>query len=158
MGKIPSDATYWDSGDWINWHRRTEAFEDAPCISPAQDDSARTTALHVSLLRAAKGYHMLTGEHLPVYDAIARVHAALHFGCPLKPTTAQAEQVQILVIAPHGPSNLVSVDLAHPCRHVLVVRIGDSFAVEGRMLARSTLPDTREGSAEISWSDLPETL
>ena len=157
MGKIPSDATHWDSGDWIDWHRRSETMDAAPCISPAQDESARMTALHVSLLRAARAHYVLTGDHLPVYDAIAQVHAALHFCLPLKPSAAEAASVQMLVIAPNGPTNRIKVDLAHPCSHVLVTRISDNFAVEARMLARDALPAAKTGKAEICWSDLPET-
>lgn len=155
MGKIPADAAHWDSGDWIAWHRKAEDLELAPCISPAEDDSARLTALHVSLLRAARAYHTLTGHHLPLYDAIAQVHAALHFGLPLNPDATRPAPVQIVHIPPHGPTNMAVIDLTLPCSHVLVVRIRDNFAVDARMIARKALPDQAEAPFEIRWTDLP---
>jgi hypothetical protein len=153
MGKIPADATHWDGGDWINWHRRAESL-DAECTDASQDDSARLTALHVSLLSAARGYYLLTGEHLPLYPTIARVHAALNFGVPLTPDMGESS-VQVAYIPPHGPTNMVEIDLTAACTHVLVVRIKDNFSTEARMTARAALPDSAQEPFMISWSALP---
>lgn len=84
MGQIPEDAAHWDSGDWIEWHRTTTGLEDSPCSAAAQDELARLTALHVTLLRAAKAYFAMTGHHLPVYREIAHIHAAIHCDLPLE--------------------------------------------------------------------------
>lgn len=158
MGKIPDDAIHWDSGDWIEWHRSTEEASDMRCISPSDDGTARLTALLVNLLRAARIHFMITSRHLPVYDAIARTHGALHFGLPLLPNGHPDSSVQIVHLPPHGPTNRVRVDLAQPCQQILVVRIKDNFTIEARMIARNRLPDSTDTPFDIGWSDLPQML
>ncbi|WP_300031433.1 hypothetical protein [uncultured Roseobacter sp.] len=154
MTTIPADAAHWDTGDWIEWHRTPDSVVQAPC-SAASDTGARLMALEVSLLRSARVHFHLTGDHLPVYEAIARVHAALHYDVPLD--RSRAQDVLTLVLPPMGPGNTVTVDLSHAFRSLLVVRIRDNFTTESRMCPRAEL---RTGgstkSARVSWASLPD--
>lgn len=153
MGQIPEDATHWDSGDWIEWHRSSSGLDDRPCVSATQDPVARLTALHVSLLRAAKAHYQMTGEHLPVYQAIAQTHAAIHFDLPYEGAarTCEATGIEILHLPPHGPSNLVNVDLSRPFELLIVVRIKDNFTAEARSMRRSLLPEKSDGPYALTW-------
>ncbi|WP_298842262.1 hypothetical protein [uncultured Roseobacter sp.] len=154
MPTIPADAAHWDSGDWIEWHRTAESVQAAPC-SAAGDTEARLMALEVSLLRCARVYFHMTQEHLPVYDAIGRVHGALNFDVPLD--GSRGENVLTVVLPPMGPDNVVTVDLSHPFDALLVVRIRDNFTSDGRICARSALKvSPGAGTLEVSWAALPE--
>ena len=156
MGKIPKDAIHWDSGDWIDWHRSAEGLDERPCSAAAEEDSlARLTALHVSLLRAAKTYYVLTGDQLPVYPAIAEVSAAIQFDAPMTVAARQKAGVKLLHLPPHGPHNTVELDLADEFDLLIVVQIKDNFAVEARAMARSALPNRRNGSFKLSWRSMP---
>lgn len=157
MGRIPEDAAHWDSGDWIEWHRQSQGLDDRPCIAAAEEDEmARLTALKVSLLRAAKTYYVLTGTHLPVYPAIARVHAAIEFDLPIDDTQEAGDSgIRLMHLPPHGPDNVVQVDLSTPFNLLVVVRIKDNFNVEARMIRREELPQTDEPSVGVSWQSLP---
>lgn len=160
MGQIPEDAAHWDSGDWIEWHRTETGFDDRPCNAAAQDTMARMTALHVSLLRAAKAYYVLTGHHLPVYEQIAHVHAAIYCDVPLEGPDRDCAKtgVEIRVLPPHGPDNFVEVDLTKTFGSLVVVRVKDNFTCEARMIQRRHLPEKAQGSHKIRWQALPHQL
>ncbi|MEM1073983.1 MAG: hypothetical protein AAF665_00910 [Pseudomonadota bacterium] len=162
MGKeVPADAAHWDSGDWIEWHRTATGVDDRPCAAAAaQDGLARLTALHVNLLRAARSYYTLTRSHLPVYDAIAQVHAAIYCDLPFEGSerNVDATGVEILHIPPHGPSNTVTVDLTKVFQTLIVVRIKDNFTTEARMIPREAMPDASEMTFTLSWPCLPHTI
>ena len=160
MSETPKDATYWDTGDWIAWYRTPTGIDDRPCNAAAQDPMARLTALHLSLLRAAKGYYVLTGEHLPVYRQIAHVHAALYCDLPLEPAARTCDKtgVEVLCLPPHRPDNFVEVDLSRPFGTLIVVRISDNFTCEARMIQRRALGDHGEGKIKVRWQALPHKL
>ncbi|WP_436399492.1 hypothetical protein [Roseobacter sp. S98] len=154
MTTIPADAAHWDTGDWIEWHRTADSVQAAPC-SATSDNEARLMALEVSLLRCARVHYHLTGEHLPVYDAIARVHAALNYNVPLDGT--RASDVLTLVLPPMGPDNVVSVDLNHTFSTLVVVRIRDNFTSDSRMCLRRNLRTPAGATTlDLSWAALPE--
>ncbi|MBW4707854.1 hypothetical protein KX928_08660 [Roseobacter sp. YSTF-M11] len=158
MGSIPADAIHWDSGDWIEWHRTAAPPENPPCSAPSEDPQARLHTLRTRLLQCARAYFEMSGQHLPVYDSIAKVHAALAFDLPLDQNTCantDGTPPQLIVIAPHGPTDVVSVDLSKAFCCLIVVRIRDNFKVEGRMMPRATLPDRTEGQIDLHWRDLP---
>ncbi|MEM9639056.1 MAG: hypothetical protein AAGA94_15505 [Pseudomonadota bacterium] len=159
MGTIPADATHWDSGDWIDWHRKATPPGDTPCHAPSEDPTARLHTLHTRLLQCARAHFELTGSHLPVYDAVAHIHAAIAFDLPVSgPLTCDGAEgpVQLITIAPHGPHDIVSVDLTRPFCCLVVVRIKDNFTSEARMMPRGALPDGGESSLEMRWRDLPD--
>ncbi len=160
MGQIPEDATHWDSGDWIAWHRTEMGLDDRPCTAATQDTMAQLTALHVSLLRAAKGYYDMTGHHLPVYREIAHTHAAIHCDLPLSGpgTTSRETGVEVMWLEPHGPTNIVNVDLTLPFATLIVVRIKDNFKTSARMIQRSALPEAHDGPYPLRWHALPHKL
>lgn len=160
MGQIPEDAAHWDSGDWIEWHRTETGFDDRPCNAATQDPMARLTALHVSLLRAAKAYHVLTGHHLPVYKQIAHVHAAIYCDVPLEgpDRDCTATGVEVLYLEPHGPDNFVEIDMSKKFASAIVVRIKDNFTCEARMIHRRNLPEKADGMHKIRWQALPHRL
>jgi hypothetical protein len=160
MGTIPEDATHWDSGDWIEWHRTPTGLDNRPCIAASPDPTARLTALHVSLLRAAKGYFLLTGQHLPIYRQIALVHAALRCDVPLEGEDRNSANtgVEVLHIPPNGPDNFVEVDLSKRFATLIVVRIKDNFTCEARMIQRQALPDSKSKTHKIRWKALPHSL
>ena len=160
MGQIPEDATLWDSGDWIEWHRSAPGIDDRPCGAAAQDQMARLTALHVSMLRAAKGYFTMTGEHLPIYRQIAHVHAALYCDLPLEGVERRSDKtgIEVLFLPPMGPDNIVEVDLSKPFATLIVVRIKDNFTCEARMIQRSALPADTTGTHRLRWQALPFRL
>ncbi|MDW3184533.1 hypothetical protein [Roseobacter sp.] len=158
MGTIPADATHWDSGDWIDWHRHVATPPGDTCAAPSEDTAARLHMLHMRLLQSARAYFELTGTHLPVYDGIARLHAAIAFDLPLRGPLCcdgSADPAQVIAIAPHGPHNIVSVDLSAPFCCLIVVRIKDNFTSEARMVPRHALPESGEGSIDLCWRDLP---
>ncbi|WP_299736176.1 hypothetical protein [uncultured Roseobacter sp.] len=158
MGEIPTDATHWDTGDWIDWHRNAQLPANPPCAAPSEDPRARLHTLHMRMLQCARAYFTLTGDHLPIYEDIAKVHAALAFDLPSESRlicNADNEPAQIITLAPNNPLNIVTVDLAKPFWCLIVVRINNNFVAEGRMMRRASLPDQREGTFEIHWRDLP---
>ena len=158
IGHIPKDATHWDSGDWIEWHRGVSNADEPPTSAAAHDKLARLTALKVSLLRSARSYYDLTGEHLPVYNAIAHVHAAIHFDLDLERSdrVCPPEGTEILFIPPHGPTNIVEVDLDVPFAALVVVRIKDNFSCEARMIMRASLPKDASGTFKLRWKAMPK--
>lgn len=160
MGQIPEDAAHWDSGDWIEWHRSATGLDQSDVIEASTEPFARLAALHVSLLRAAKGYFDLTGHHLPVYREIALTHAAIHCDLPFEgpDRTCIPTGVEVMWLAPHGPSNTVNVDLTLPFRTLIVVRIKDNFKSEARMIQREALPESHDGLYPLSWKALPHEL
>ena len=160
MGQIPEDATHWDTGDWITWHRTGPGLDQNDSVEASPEPLARLAALHVSLLRAAKGYFEMTGHHLPVYREIAYTHAAIHCDLPFEgpDRTCESTGVEVLWLEPHGPSNLVNVDLNQPFATLIVVRIKDNFKSEARMIQRAALPDSHDGPYPLSWTALPHQL
>ena len=160
MGNIPEDAAHWDSGDWIEWHRTPSGLDNRPCSAASPDPLARLTALHVSLLRSAKSYFKMTGEHLPVYRQIAHVYAAIYCDVPLEGITRDCETtgVEVLYLPPQGPNNVVEVDLNKAFATLIVVRIRDNFTCEARMIQRRSLPETTENDCKIRWQSLPHQL
>lgn len=156
MGQIPADATHWDSGDWIEWHRTAIGKSPAPSIATPSDPMAALTALNVNMLNSARAWWEATGEHLLVYDAIARVHAALEYDLPVSGEDPDPERmIRICVLPPHGPGNTVDVDLGQPFSAVLLVRIRDNWTVESRMVSRARLNCAEEGTLKLSWAALP---
>ena len=160
MGNIPEDAAHWDSGDWIEWHRTPSGLDDRPCTAASPEPFARLTALHVSLLRSAKSYFVLTGDHLPVYQQIALVHAAVYCDVPLEGMGRSCEKtgVEILNLPPHGPDNVVTVDLSKAFATLIVVRIKDNFTCEARMIQRRALPETTDKAYKLRWQALPHKI
>lgn len=160
MGQIPEDAAHWDSGDWIEWHRTAPGLDQSDVIEASPEPLARLAALHVSLLRAAKGYFEITGHHLPVYREIALTHAAIHCDLPFEgpDRTCADTGVEVLWLPPHGPSNIVDVDLTLPFKTLIVVRIKDNFKSEARMIQRSALPKCHDGLYPLKWKALPHRL
>ncbi|WP_300055894.1 hypothetical protein [uncultured Roseobacter sp.] len=59
MSNIPADATHWDSGDWIDWHRQPVPGP-APCSAPSEDPRARLYTLHMRMLQCARAYFEMT--------------------------------------------------------------------------------------------------
>lgn len=158
MGTIPADAPHWDSGDWIDWHRNGTSVPGDPYNTPSEDTAARLHTLHTRLLQSARAYFELTGTHLPVYEGIARLHVAIAFDMPLRGSVrceGNAAPAQVLTIAPHGPHNIVSVDLSTPFCCLIIVRIKDNFTSEARMLPRHALPASSAGTVNLCWRDLP---
>lgn len=159
MGKIPADATHWDSGDWINWHRNAmPAPKDPPCAVPSDDPKARLHTLHMRMLQCARTYFEMTGHHLPVYDGIARIQAALAFDLPTTDPVVgpfDLDAAQIIVIPPHSGHETVHPSLSEPFCCLIVVRIADDFSSEARMMPRKRMPDCTDGTVEIRWRDLP---
>ncbi len=160
MGKIPEDATHWDGGDWIEWHRTIPGLDHNPCSAASPDPAARLTALHINLLRAAKSYHVMTGDHLPVYRQIAYVHAAVYCDVPFEGMDRSCETtgVEILHLPPDAPDNYIEVDLSKYFSTLIVVRINENFSCEARMIQRRALSDSSEGTQKIRWLSLPHPL
>lgn len=155
MGQIPADATHWDCGDWIAWHRNGTSVTKMTCAAIG-DQSAKLNLLQVSLLRAAKSFHELTGSHLDIFNKIARVHAALYFGIPLAGETPLEETgVLLFTLGPDSESLSVDVDFSLPFTSVLVVRTNSNFRVEGRMVTRRALGENSEGTRTLRWQHLP---
>ncbi|ABG32831.1 hypothetical protein CEP88_06255 [Roseobacter denitrificans] len=160
MGEIPDDATHWDTGDWIEWHRTSLGVDHRPCAAAAQDQQAQMTALHINLLRAAKGYFEMTGHHLPVYPQIAHVHAAIFCDLPMDGPDRTCAQtgVEVACLAPHSPSDEVEVDLSHDFVTLIVVKISDDFTAQARMISRADLPKSKDGPYRVAWQALPHTF
>lgn len=158
MGTIPADATHWDSGDWIDWHRKIAARDESPCAAPSADPRARLHTLRTRMLQCARTYFELTGKHLPIYEGIARIHASLAFDLPTKDPAAcdiDTAPMQLITIPPHGAHDVFTVDFAAPFCCLIVVRITDSFLSEARMMPRTALPDRSDRPVELRWGDLP---
>lgn len=158
--QIPKDALHWDSGDWIEWHRGVSNVDAQPTTATAHDKLARLTALKVSLLRAARIHYELTGAHLPVYDAIARTAAAIQFDLPYdrSDSSCPSEGAKIAFIPPHGPDNVVEIDLTTAFEALVVVRIKDNFSCEARMITRADLPKTEADTVKLRWQALPKRV
>ena len=122
MEHIPDDATHWHGGDWIEYHRTSLGLDERPGTAATRDPLARMTAMHVSMLRAAKSYYEITGHHLPIYCMIAHVHAAIFYDLPLEgpERCCAGTGIEILHLPPHGPDNIVQVDLSQPF-HTLIM-------------------------------------
>ncbi|MFK7879113.1 hypothetical protein [Roseobacter sp.] len=157
MNKIPSDAIHWDSGDWIDWHRNALHPTTPPCAAPSEDPRARLHTLHMRMLQSARAYFELTGEHLPIYEGIAKIHASLELDLPSKINSEDdtANNVLVVTLPPNRPSDIVTIDLSEPFGSLIVVRITQSFTAECRIMARTALPDRRDGKYDIHWRDLP---
>ncbi|MEP2642006.1 hypothetical protein [Roseobacter sp.] len=163
MGNIPADATHWDSGDWIEWHRTSAVSEQRVGFytAPSDDPIARLHALHTRLLHSARGYLDLTGQHLPIYDEIARVHAAIALDLPATDPLLAAdapEGVQVIALPPYATNNIVHINLVRPFCCLIVVRIKTNFTSEARMVARKQLPPSSDTVLEMRWTDLPTAL
>jgi hypothetical protein len=157
MVQIPADATHWDSGDWIEWHRTGRTPPDLPCAAK-EDTDARLALLQMSLARAARGYFELTGGHLGIYEQMARVHAARHFGIPLACEDVLDETgVLLLILGPFSRTQSVTVDLALPFSSLLVVRIDPQFQTEARMITRRRLGEGNRGTKTLKWRELPRS-
>ncbi|MGZ2258367.1 hypothetical protein [Roseobacter sp. A03A-229] len=161
MSNIPADAAHWDSGDWIDWHRTATppAQGAAPCSAPSSDPRARLHTLHTRMLQCARAYFEMTGLHLPIYDGIARIEAALAFDLPTTdPVLGEGDldAAQIIVLPPHVGHEIVTVDLARPFCCLIVVRIKEDFTSDARMMPRKRLPDRQDGTVEVSWRDMPK--
>ncbi|WP_299670782.1 hypothetical protein [uncultured Roseobacter sp.] len=158
MSNIPADATHWDSGDWIDWHRQPVPGP-APCSAPSEDPRARLYTLHMRMLQCARAYFEMTGLHLPIYDGIARLQAAIAFDLPTTdPVLGESDldPAQIIALPPHVGHEIVTVDLSIPFSSLIVVRIKDDFTSDARMLPRWRLPDRTEGTVEVSWRGMPK--
>jgi hypothetical protein len=157
MVQIPADAAHWDSGDWIEWHRGGPKLPDLPCAAK-KDTDAKLAQLQVSLTRAARSFFELTGTHLGIYEQMARVHAARHFGIPLDCEDMLEETgVLLLTLRPFSRTQSVAVDLALPFSSVLVVRIDTHFRTEARMITRRRLGGGTEGTKSLKWRALPRS-
>ncbi|WP_299782780.1 hypothetical protein [uncultured Roseobacter sp.] len=160
MGTIPADATHWDSGDWIDWHRKGTPPHGDTCTAPSDDPAARLHTLYMRLLQSARAYFELTGEHLPIYEGIARLHVAIAFDLPTRGPVRchdDCKPAQLITIAPHGPHDVVSVDMSLPFCCLIVVRIKDNFTSEARMVPADALPDSAGDTVQLRWRDLPST-
>ncbi|MGC3936558.1 hypothetical protein ACOTTU_02010 [Roseobacter sp. EG26] len=158
MASIPADAIHWDSGDWIDWHRNATPPDPAPCAAPSEDPLARLHTLRTRMLQCARAFHELSGQHLPIYEGIARVHAALAFDLPLDEDISaadSADQPCIIVIPPLGATDMITFDPATPCSCLIVVRIKDNFKAEARMMPCTNLPKATDGPIQLRWRDLP---
>lgn len=160
MGNIPEDATHWDSGDWIDWHRSPTGIDVNIRAAATHDPMARQTALHVSLLRAARGFFELTGDHLPVYQQIANVHAAIYCDLPLEGNnrTCTETGIEVLHLPPSSLDDVVEIDLTRKFATLIVVRINENFTCEARMIQRSALPYDADGPFSMHWEALPFVL
>ncbi len=161
MSNIPSDAIHWDGSDWIEWHRKPAQPlpGPAPCTAPSDDPRARLHALHARMLQCARAYFEMTGHHLPIYDGIARIAAAISFDLPATDPVAgdgDLDPAQIIALPPHMAHNIATVDLSEPFSSLILVRIAPDFTSDARMMPRKRLPDRQSGTVEVSWRDMPK--
>ncbi|MEP4961206.1 MAG: hypothetical protein ABJU19_18160 [Roseobacter sp.] len=157
MGQIPEDATHWDSGDWIEWHRTPSGHDSRLCDAAAEDPRAKLLALHANLLRSAKGFYQLSGQHLNIYDQIAQVHAAIFCDLPLEGPGSYAEStgIEVVHLAPFSSEGTVEIDLSKHFATLIVVRINNDFSSEARMIPRSSMQTAGVGSFKLPWESLP---
>ncbi|WP_299965364.1 hypothetical protein [uncultured Roseobacter sp.] len=153
MSNIPADAAHWDSGDWIDWHRQATTTGNWTTEDPSDDPLARMHALKARMLQCAQSYFDLTGQHLPIYDAIGRIHGAIVLETPGLVQPSPEAGAQIVTIAPNAGHDTVTADMSKPFSCLIVVRIAPNFTSDARLLPRVALPDI--GRTELRWRDLP---
>ena len=158
MANIPPDATLWDSGDWIEFHRRTESkVADLPYASEV-DPSARVRSAFRALIQTARLYFQVSGRHLPVFDAIAELHGAVAYDLPLPgaaTTRDKGRRAVIKCLPPDDTADYVSVDLTQPFDVLVVVKISNNLIIESRILARDKLPAATSKPHVLRWNKLP---
>jgi hypothetical protein len=113
------------------------------------------------LLVIAKKYHTATKSHLQVYGDIGELFGAVTFGIDLHSNYAQGSDgrlgndfVEIKTITPFKGKPAVSIDLKGNFSKLLVVKIDEELRIEGRLVARASLPKSRTGKLMITWDSL----
>lgn len=156
------DRAFYDDGEWVTWseieeyERRREWGVQWPhayvSLIPVLDQ----------LLDAAERYFMDSGTHLNVYGAIGELVGAVSYGIALhQKNNAQGSDgrlgkdfVEIKTISPNKRTDLILVKRAGNFNKLLVVKIGDDFGVEWKLVDRSLLKGGSGKYYRVRWSQL----
>jgi hypothetical protein len=114
-----------------------------------------------SLVESAASYYAITGRYLQIWGELGELFAEVAYGIRRhKPHTRGSDGrlgndlVEVKTISPEKDGDQTKVKRSGNFSRLLVVRISEDFAFEGRMVARKQLAVGDGKHARVSWSTL----
>lgn len=114
-----------------------------------------------SLVESARSYYELTGRYLQIWGELGELYAEVEYGIVRhKPHTRGSDGrlgndfIEIKTISPEKSGEKVQVKRAGNFNKLLVVKITEDFAFEGRIIARKKLSKGDGTHARVSWPKL----
>ena len=157
------DGIY-DDGEWISWEwingqlYKQEVQHAYPQVEP------ELAMLFEDLVENARAYYHLTGRYLQIWGELGELYAEVRYGIKRhKPHTKGSDGrlgndfVEVKTISPEKGGGQVQVKRAGNFNKLLVIKISEDFAFEGRFIDRKRLPKGEGTHARVSWSAL-ETI
>ncbi len=176
MDVLGPDNAYWIDGEWLSWddipEEDNEEFQRRHLARLEYEAELRRRypkadlaliPIFRDLLATAESYHLATGRHLQVYGDIGELFGAITYGIKLHRNYATGSDgrlgndfVEIKTITPFKRNDTVSVRLDRHFSKVLVVKIGQDFAVSGQLIDRKLLTVKTGGVIRLNWGNLAQ--
>lgn len=154
------DGVY-DDGEWISWKWINEQLHQQEVAQASRPDDPELALLFRDLVASARAYHQLTGRYLEIWGELGELYAEVKYGLKRhKPHTMGSdgslgnELVEVKTISPENGGGKVHVKRAGNFTKLLVVRIGEGFSFESRLIDRKHLSEGTGTHARVSWSAL----
>ena len=157
------DGIY-DDGEWISWEwingqiYKQELKQEYPQVDP------NLAMLFEDLVENAKFYYEFTGRYLQIWGELGELFAEVKYGIKRhKPHTKGSDGklgndfVEIKTISPEKLGGQVKVKRSGNFSMLLVIKISEDFAFEGRFVDRKLLSKGEGTHVRVSWSSLPST-
>lgn len=155
------DNAIYDDGEWITWTEINSHLERLEFEARFPDLTTELVPIFQSLLAAAQEYHEVTGSHLQVYGDLGELYGAITYGIKLHRNYAQGSDgklgndfVEVKTITPFKRNDTITLNLKRNFSKVLIVKIGEDFEVQGKLLDRKKLPKAQGHNLRLKWTDL----
>lgn len=158
---LEPDNAFWDDGEWVSWADVNGHLWKLEMESRFPHADVELIPIFEDLLDTARDYFAITGRHLQVYGDIGELFGAIMYGIRLHRNYAEGsdgrlgnDHVEVKTITPFKTNDTVELNMDRHFNKVLVVKISEDFEVEGKMIARRSLPKPIGGKVRLSWSTI----
>lgn len=148
----------WDDDEWISWDWINDQIDAQELRAEYPNADPRLLEIFTRLVEVAQDYWDTTGRYLQIWGELGELYAELKFGVKRHPPMTQGSDgmlgddlVEVKTISPEKSSARVAVKRAGNFSHLLVVRISEDFAFEGKLIDRTVLGKGTGRHARYSW-------
>ena len=141
------------------WEWQPLHENELPAVCP--QENPELVEIFESLVKSAKSYHALTGRYLQIWGELGELYAEIKYDVKRhKPHTRGSDgklgndYIEIKTISPEKVGGLVEVKRAGNFSKLLVIKITNEFAFEGRFIERKKLSKGDGKHARVSWQTL----
>jgi len=148
----------WDDGEWISWDWINDQISRQERAEKYPDAEPEVVEVFERLVEVAVDYKGATGKYLQIWGELGELYAEVRFGLKRHRAHTQGSDgklgddfVEVKTISPEKTGSKVHVKRAGNFNKLLVVKIGEDFSFEAKMIDRRALGKGKGKVARVSW-------